>query len=199
MNTHPGGSTARAAAGIAALLTAGIAATALAACGAAPQEPAAEAPAPAPMQAGAAPHGAAPHGNGQQPGDGQQPGYPQPSAVPPAASRDDAVAELDRAELELNAALGSGPFAKPPAQPPPPTGTTAPGPKTPAEARGAERPSKAVGDPCATACRALASMRRAVDHLCGLAGDTDPRCGDARTRVKSATDRVRAQCSACGS
>jgi hypothetical protein len=128
---------------------------------------------------------------------GQQPGYAQPGYPAAPMQRDDAGAELERAEAELNAALGGGPFAKPPAQPTAPAGTP-PAPRPPSEVSGGEAPSKAAGDPCATACRALASMSRAADHLCGLAGDMDQRCGDARTRVKNATDRVRAQCPVCG-
>lgn len=50
---------------------------------------------------------------------------------------------------------------------------------------------------CSTACKALASMRRSADHLCVLAGDGDARCTDARSRVQSATDRVRSSCPSC--
>jgi hypothetical protein len=70
-------------------------------------------------------------------------------------------------------------------------------------AAGSERPAKKMetettsAPPCETACRALASMSRAAQHLCGLAGDADQRCDAARTRVKSATDRVEAQCPRC--
>ena len=40
------------------------------------------------------------------------------------------------------------------------------------------------GDPCATACRALASMQRSAAHLCSLAGEGDGRCEDARGTIR---------------
>ncbi|MFT3764423.1 MAG: hypothetical protein QM820_02730 [Minicystis sp.] len=60
-----------------------------------------------------------------------------------------------------------------------------------------EAPKAAPPDPCSTACSALASMERATDHLCGLAGAADGRCTSARDRVKTATARVHAACPAC--
>ncbi|WP_437683175.1 hypothetical protein [Sorangium sp. So ce131] len=107
----------------------------------------------------------------------------QPAAAPPAAA----------------------PPAPPAAAPPAPRGapdsaaaeatrSTTTGAEAPAKRREAERVS---APPCETACRALASMERAAQHLCGLSGDADQRCDAARTRVKSATDRVEAQCPRC--
>ncbi|MCC6552773.1 MAG: hypothetical protein IT372_07095 [Polyangiaceae bacterium] len=172
---------ARAAAGVAVALT-------LAACGAAPQEPKA-AEAPSSPAAQSAPQ----DGYGQQPGHAP-PGYAAPTAAPSPASREDAASQLDQAEAELDAALGarSTGFAEPPGPSPRPAPPSQPAPPGPIEAA-----AKSPGDPCATACRALASMSRAADHLCGLAGEGDARCGDARARVKSATDRVHHQCPAC--
>jgi len=48
---------------------------------------------------------------------------------------------------------------------------------------------------CATACRALDSMRHAADRLCAL--DQGDRCARAQQRVRDATDRVRATCPDC--
>lgn len=134
-------------------------------------------------------------------------------------SADDALAELGRAEDELNQAIGAPtqrdegravaeaaqPGAPPPATSPPspnvPDDRVAPSPR--ATATGGEHPAKKIeaeptsAPPCETACRALASMSRAAQHLCGLAGDADQRCDSARTRVKSATDRVEARCPRC--
>lgn len=53
------------------------------------------------------------------------------------------------------------------------------------------------GPPCAMACSALASMSRAVSHLCSLAGEGDRRCEDGRSRERSATQRVFASCPSC--
>jgi len=52
----------------------------------------------------------------------------------------------------------------------------------------------ATGD-CATACRALASMERAAQHLCAL--DSGRECDRARERLAAARERVRASCGGC--
>ncbi|WP_437641267.1 hypothetical protein [Sorangium sp. So ce854] len=136
-----------------------------------------------------------------------------PQEEAPAETAEDALAALERAEGELDRVLGApggseGRVALESASPPPPTRSPAPAPPASDSAprtttAGAERPSKkaeadkGAAAPCETACRALASMSRAAQHLCGLAGDADQRCDAARTRVKSATDRVEAQCPRC--
>ena len=51
--------------------------------------------------------------------------------------------------------------------------------------------------PCETACRALASMNRAMTHICVLAGDESENCTNARERVRAATERVRQSCPEC--
>lgn len=96
---------------------------------------------------------------------------------------------LKQAEADLNVALsGRKELGKRPAPAGPGEASTSPKPG---------QPRAAPEDPCATACSALASMERATVHLCGLAGEGDHRCEDARARVRSATDRVRASCPAC--
>ena len=55
----------------------------------------------------------------------------------------------------------------------------------------------AAGD-CRNACRALGSMDRAAGRLCGLTqADETRRCDDAKQRVYSARDRVKATCGLC--
>ena len=124
---------------------------------------------------------------------------------------------LDRAENDLRRALGGmaapSPSAAPQTEPlgavkssaqPPPPPRAAPVTQGEASPRD-DRPSSVAsgppalssGDPCANACRALASMERATSHLCSLAGDADARCEGARTRVKNAGARVHAECPAC--
>jgi hypothetical protein len=145
--------------------------------------------------------------------------YPQ---EPLPATADGTLEVLDRAENDLRLALGqapggspmttgdapTAPKASPPAPspgPPPPPASPPPSPSAQAESSPRdERPSSVAAgptalssDPCANACRALASMERAATHLCSLAGDTDARCEGARTRVKSASARVHAECPAC--
>jgi hypothetical protein len=94
--------------------------------------------------------------------------------------------------------------------PPPPPPAPAPRPsRAPVEAQSRpgsveaadSSPSSTVtrNDPCAIACRALASMERATEHLCSLAGSADARCEGARARVKGASARVREKCPACSS
>lgn len=63
----------------------------------------------------------------------------------------------------------------------------------------AEADLQASANDCATACRALASMSRAVTHLCGLADSTSDqqRCDDGKRRLTEAEERVRRACGAC--
>ncbi|XXX82132.1 hypothetical protein WMF30_25565 [Sorangium sp. So ce134] len=166
----------------------------------------------------------------------QAPAAPAPTSTAVMSQREegsietaeDALAALERAEGELDQALGARAGleedravtqAAPPGTPPPPPAAAPSPPRAaaPAEAAGSagapsqrvtttgssNRPAKKAeaepvsATPCETACRALASMSRAAQHLCGLAGDADARCDAARTRVKSATDRVEARCPRC--
>ncbi|HEY8087975.1 MAG TPA: hypothetical protein VIF09_09020 [Polyangiaceae bacterium] len=69
--------------------------------------------------------------------------------------------------------------------------------KEPAEERKLEQPtSPATGDfrdaagGCATACRAMGSMKRAVDAICRMAGEADPRCTEARKTLTDSAGRV---------
>jgi MYXO-CTERM domain-containing protein len=48
---------------------------------------------------------------------------------------------------------------------------------------------------CVTACRALASIRRAADRICAL--DPDDRCVAARAKADDAVRRVREACPEC--
>lgn len=105
--------------------------------------------------------------------------------------------------------------ATPPPAPPPPQPGMAPQPQpsggTPAQQRALALQSAAnevessqreldvaAGD-CRNACRALGSMDRAAGRLCGLTqGDPETRrCDDAKQRVYSARDRVKATCGQC--
>jgi hypothetical protein len=63
----------------------------------------------------------------------------------------------------------------------------------------AQRELDVSGGDCRNACRALGSMDRATGRLCGLAESPDEqrRCGDAKTRVYSARDKVRNTCGSC--
>lgn len=132
--------------------------------------------------------GAAGCGGAAPPADAA-PAAPASPAVTSAESMptdvDGTVAALDRAESDLQAALGGAPE----------------GQQKKAEPGEAERPAGGAdalsSDPCSAACRALASMRRAANHLCGLTGDPEPRCDAARARLTRAEERTRASCPAC--
>jgi hypothetical protein len=58
-----------------------------------------------------------------------------------------------------------------------------------------EKPSTEA-DTCGNPCRALASMKRAVESLCRMTGDGDNRCVDAKRTLSESTTRV-ASCK-CG-
>ena len=110
------------------------------------------------------------------------------------------------------------PMSTPPAAPPPPPAPAQPGALPQGAEPGKPTPSRAqalqsaanevdtsqreldvaAGD-CRNACRALGSMDRATGRLCGLTrGDSETRrCDDAKRRVYSARDRVKATCGQC--
>ena len=67
----------------------------------------------------------------------------------------------------------------------------------PQKATGMGAGDSIAADPCATACSALESMERAAKHLCGLTGDGDARCDNARSCVSGATERVSGSCPGC--
>lgn len=149
---------------------------------------------------------------------GAAPAPSAPRLVESVATPDSALRALDEAEAELARVLGGAPAlqmgqavapASPHAEPPPPPPQQhAPPGDAPAHPSAAPRDHHQPGrgaaarplssDPCVTACTALASMERAADHLCGLAGAGDDRCQRARDRVKSASVRVFAACPTCG-
>lgn len=56
-----------------------------------------------------------------------------------------------------------------------------------------------AGSDCSRACKALASMERATDHLCGVVStpDEQKQCDEARDKLKSSKDRVRSTCGEC--
>lgn len=63
----------------------------------------------------------------------------------------------------------------------------------------AQREIEIAAGNCENACRALGSMDRATGKLCTLARSTHEldRCGDAKTRLQNARDRVKRTCVRC--
>ena len=78
---------------------------------------------------------------------------------------------------DTRASSESAPRAEPP--PAPQGGATAPA-----------APRQEREDACGSPCRALASMKRAVEALCRMTGDTDDRCADAKRTLGESTSRV---------
>ena len=135
-------------------------------------------------------------------------GAPPAAEAPPATSVDQAKVRLEEADRAVRLALGEpgdslqqsaapGVAAPPPPPPPVQAGASGASKESPAAPMGDAGATKAP-DACKNACLALSSMHRAADQLCTLAGgDADPRCGDARDRVKRADTQVHARCPGC--
>jgi hypothetical protein len=114
---------------------------------------------------------------------------PEPTTV------EEAQAQLERAR----ATIGGAPADRAPSAPPPPPSATttseAPGPQPTSPGAGPSADSgQASAGPCVEACRAIASMRRAVGVICRLAGEDDARCVDAKKSLGDSEGRV----SKCG-
>lgn len=153
-------------------LAAPLAALALAACAAAPPPPAASPEPPPPGMFG------------------------QPRERSPA---DDEMLALGKAEEEIDRLVAHR-DAPGRAKAGPATNDEPAKPQAPSPAPMAPAPmAEGTSDCCAVACRALASMASAAERLCRLAGETDGRCDDARSRVRGATARVGAACPQCAS
>ena len=58
---------------------------------------------------------------------------------------------------------------------------------------GAEQVVAIDPNPDQIACLALASMKRSAEHVCTMAGDADPACGSARSRVAAQPARIDGQ------
>ncbi len=109
---------------------------------------------------------------------------------PEPTTLEEASAQFNRARAQLEGAGSS-------------YGAAAPAPVAPSSAESTQtsQPPQKSEEPaanaCAIPCRALASMRRAADAICRLAGNTDARCTDARQTLAANQQRL-AGCP-CGS
>jgi hypothetical protein len=106
-------------------------------------------------------------------------GEPEPATI------EDAQAQLERARAALAGwAPGAGPAGTA-------TGTTQDLEQKKTEATAGGEPAGArEGDRCTTACSAMASMKRAVDAICRMAGDADARCTSARKTADESQAKV---------
>ena len=64
-----------------------------------------------------------------------------------------------------------------------------------ADFQGRERDVELAASDCQAACKALASLERAANHLCAVAEPDE--CTDARARVDRAKRAVTSQCGGC--
>jgi len=94
-------------------------------------------------------------------------------------SIEEAQAQLERARAQLR---GQAPLA-------PTTATTGAAAES-APAGGATPTAESPPSRCGNACGAMSSMRRAVDAICRMAGETDARCADARRTLKDSETKV---------
>jgi hypothetical protein len=128
------------------------------------------------------------------------------SASPEPGSIEEAQAQIASARAQLGGDTGPSRFAPAPGAAPSPMSpvspsltpprSTSPAAPPAADSSTASGTSGAGGgdDRCASPCRALASMRRAVDALCRMAGNDDARCTDAKRTLIDSEGRV-APCS----
>lgn len=126
----------------------------------------------------------APEKSGPSPETPSQHQRPQATATVEAepASIDEALARIRTAKADLEAPLL--PSDKPAST------------STPAAPPGPPRPGQPTSQPsppatCATPCRAIESMRRAVTALCRMTGEEDARCKDAKQTLVTSEERVR--------
>lgn len=107
------------------------------------------------------------------------------------ATVDEAAADFESAESSLEGLLVDAADESVAPAPTPDGGSPQTSP--------AARPYAAGGGRCTRACRALASMRRSANRLCGLTSQDDPRCVNVVDRLERAEQRVKANCPSCSS
>jgi hypothetical protein len=108
------------------------------------------------------------------------------------ATIEEAQAQLDTAHAQLGGAASDRLQAAPSGGPG--SGGGAPEPTTQSSTSEHAEPD-ARKNPCAVACSAIASMKRAVDAICRMAGDGDARCAEARKTLAADGAKVaRCQC-----
>lgn len=97
----------------------------------------------------------------------------------------EATARVEQARAELDQAFRAPSVT--PAQPSDPHS-----PAQPSHVPGTEPAGIQPESPCARACRAFASMERAVAAVCRLAGDADAKCTSAKKILDENMVRVKA-------
>lgn len=125
---------------------------------------------------------------------GAEANAPPKAASPLAPAKEESeprtVEEAEAQIARLSAELGP----KSPDRPSAPAESSAPPPPPGGDAKKSE--DHLFVEACASPCRALTSMRRAVDALCRMTGEGDGRCVEARKTLADAVTRT-ASCK-CG-
>ena len=128
------------------------------------------------------------------------------SAGPEPGSIEEAQAQIASARAQLGGdtggfapAPGAAPAPGPmspvsPSSTPPRSTSPAPPPAADSSKASGTSDTGGGGDRCASPCRALASMRRAVTALCRMTGNDDMRCTDAKRTLIDSEGRI-APCS----
>lgn len=112
-----------------------------------------------------------------------------PAAEPSEDDLQSAQAELERARVELNRALGSA-QARAAGNGSAPGASGGAGRGAPAAAPPAKADKKSEESSCDTACRAFSSLERAAGAVCRITGEKDGRCGHAHAVLAEAQKRV---------
>lgn len=108
-------------------------------------------------------------------------------AEPAPQTIEEAQAQIASAKDQLGGGAPGASSTKSTLDAAPPKNDAEPAPPPAADAPAStEKPA----DACMSPCRALASMRRAVDALCRMAGDSDKRCLDARQTLSDSVSRT---------
>ena len=97
----------------------------------------------------------------------------------------DAQRRLSSGNTEESGEDAKASQSPPPPPPAPPSDRVAPGGGAPPKTK-----NEAPTDACTSPCRAFASMRRAVEALCRMTGETDERCVKARRTLETTNGRV---------
>jgi hypothetical protein len=157
-----------------------------------PTEGAAPAPPPAAEPAPAAPSSLHADDGSESDRSARSPISAEESAL--SRDLDDAIAEFERAKAELEGAFRQSSNATssgdaPKSAPAPARSGASGAPRAQAESKDrAEK--KGAETSCQTACRAFASLERAAESVCRLAGPEDGRCTRAREIVTAHASRV---------
>jgi hypothetical protein len=127
---------------------------------------------------------------------GDAPRSPEPTTI------EEAEQQIAAARAELAGSNDASRFAQEPSAPapppPPPAAESSTSPSSPTSRPShpprASKATQNTDDRCASPCRALASMRRAVTALCRMTGNDDARCVDAKRTLTDSQARI-APCS----